>query len=167
MVWADSHHLSRGRWYSGAYPRETSRFSIRGFHPLWRSFPATSATCWFCNSPRGRQTPPDMSHYTGVAKAAAMAPHRFRLFPVRSPLLRESLSVSLPPATKRFYFAGFGSCKSRMAGHLQPGFPIRRSTDHSLLAAPRGLSQLATSFIPSDCRGIHHRPLAAWPILTS
>ena len=46
------------------------------------------------------------------------------------------------------------------------GFPIRESPDHSLLAAPRGLSQLATPFIPSGCRGIHHGPLAARPDLT-
>ena len=30
----------------------------------------------------------------------------FRLFPFRSPLLRESLLISLPPATKMFQFAG-------------------------------------------------------------
>jgi hypothetical protein len=39
------------------------------------------------------------------------------------------------------------------------GFPIRRSTDQSLLAAPRGLSQRATSFIASWCQGIHQMPL--------
>jgi hypothetical protein len=36
------------------------------------------------------------------------------------------------------------------------GFPIRKSSDQSLLAAPRSLSQLSTSFIASDCLGIHH-----------
>ena len=40
-----------------------------------------------------------------------------------------------------------------------PGFPIRRSTDQSLLAASRGLSQRATSFIASWCQGIHQMPL--------
>ena len=43
----------------------------------------------------------------------------------------------------------------------QVGFPIRKSPDQSLLAAPRGLSQLATSFITSRCQGIHHMPLVA------
>ena len=33
--------------------------------------------------------------------------HRFRLFPVRSPLLRESILLSLPPGTKMFQFPGF------------------------------------------------------------
>ena len=36
-------------------------------------------------------------------------PHRFRLFPVRSPLLRESLLLSLPPGTEMFQFPGFAS----------------------------------------------------------
>src|SRR5262245_57523703 len=31
---------------------------------------------------------------------------RFRLFPVRSPLLGESLLISFPPATEMFHFAG-------------------------------------------------------------
>jgi hypothetical protein len=33
--------------------------------------------------------------------------HWFRLFPVRSPLLRESIFLSLPSATKMFQFAEF------------------------------------------------------------
>ena len=40
------------------------------------------------------------------------------------------------------------------------GCPIRRSPDHSLLAAPRGLSQRAASFIASQCQGIHQMPLS-------
>ena len=32
---------------------------------------------------------------------------RFGLLPVRSPLLRESVLFSFPPATKMFQFAGF------------------------------------------------------------
>ena len=44
---------------------------------------------------------------------------------------------------------------------LQVGFPIRKSPDQSLFAAPRGLSQLATSFIAFRCQGIHRLPLVA------
>ena len=39
------------------------------------------------------------------------------------------------------------------------GFPIRISTDQCLLAAPHGFSQRATSFIASQCQGIHQMPL--------
>ena len=40
-----------------------------------------------------------------------------------------------------------------------PGFPIRKSTDQRLLAAPRSLSQRATSFVASWHQGIHQMPL--------
>ena len=39
------------------------------------------------------------------------------------------------------------------------GFPIRKSTDQSLFAAPHGLSQRTTSFIACACQGIHQMPL--------
>ena len=39
------------------------------------------------------------------------------------------------------------------------GFPIRRSMDQSLFAAPHGLSQRNTSFIACACQGIHQMPL--------
>ena len=44
-------------------------------------------------------------------------------------------------------------------GFTVVGFPIRTSPGQSLLAALRGLSQLATSFIAIFCQGIHHAPL--------
>ena len=46
-------------------------------------------------------------------------------------------------------------------GFTRMGFPIRTSPGQSLLAAHRGLSQLATSFIACFCQGIHHAPLVA------
>ena len=47
------------------------------------------------------------------------------------------------------------------ADFIGVGFPIRTSPGQSLLAALRGLSQLATSFIACFCQGIHHAPLVA------
>ena len=46
-------------------------------------------------------------------------------------------------------------------GFAQVGFPIRKSPDQRLCAAPRSLSQLATSFIACLCQGIHRAPLVA------
>ena len=43
------------------------------------------------------------------------------------------------------------------------GCPIRRSSDQSLLAAPQGLSQRATSFIASRRQGIHQMPFSHSP----
>ena len=42
---------------------------------------------------------------------------------------------------------------------FRSGFPIRKSTDQSPLAAPHGLSQRVTSFIASQRQGIHQMPL--------
>ncbi len=48
-----------------------------------------------------------------------------------------------------------------LAGSPSAGFPIRKSPDQSLLAAPRSLSQLSTSFIASNDLGIHRAPFVA------
>ena len=70
---------------------------------------------------------------------------------VRSPLLTESRLMSFPPGTEMFQFPGLAPFRvpSRV------GFPIRKSPDQSLFAAPRGLSQRTTSFIASARQGIH------------
>ena len=70
-----------------------SSFRLQDFHLLWCSIPAASpslpATLLAVPQPR-----------LAVAK-------RFRLFPVRSPLLRKSRLFSFPAATKMFQFAAF------------------------------------------------------------
>jgi hypothetical protein len=43
-----------------------------------------------------------------------------------------------------------------------PGCPIRKSADQRLLAPPRSLSQLTTSFLACPCQGIHHEPLLSY-----
>ena len=65
-----------------------------------------------------------------------------------------------------FQFPSFPSCTyvfstGSMILHHR-GFPIRISPDRSLFAAPRGFSQLVTSFIGSWCQGIHLMLLLAW-----
>ena len=42
---------------------------------------------------------------------------------------------------------------------LRSGFPIRISQDQSLFITPLSFSQCITSFIASDCQGIHQMPL--------
>ena len=85
----------------------------------------------------------------------------FRLFRVRSPLLAESLLFSLPPGTKMFQFPGCASpsyefrCVIPLSkqGRVVPfGYPRIKAC----LAAPRGFSQPATSFIAFQSQGIHH-----------
>jgi hypothetical protein len=70
--------------------------------------------------------------------------------------------MSFPPGTEMFQFPGFASAAYGFSGGYpiaEVGCPIRRSSDHSLLAAPQGLSQRATSFIASWRQGIHQMPL--------
>jgi hypothetical protein len=107
---------------------------IRGCHPLWPAFPGRSAV---------------QQHTTG-------------LFRFRSPLLAESLLMSFPPGTEMFQFPGFASPHYGFMRRYPKGVgcPIRTSTDQSLLAAPRGFSQRATSFIASWCQGIHRMPFS-------
>ena len=82
------------------------------------------------------------------------------LLRVRSPLLAESQLMSFPPGTEMFQFPGFASATYVFSygSPLRRGFPIRMSMDQSLLAAPHGFSQRATSFIASWCQGIHRMP---------
>ena len=84
------------------------------------------------------------------------------LFRVRSPLLAESLLMSFPPGTEMFQFPGFASTTYVFSCRypIGVGCPIRISTDQRLLAAPRGFSQRATSFIASWCQGIHRMPFS-------
>jgi hypothetical protein len=70
--------------------------------------------------------------------------------------------MSFPPGTEMFQFPGFASRAYGFSSRYplaRVGCPIRRSPDQSLLAAPRGLSQRATSFIASWRQGIHQMPL--------
>ena len=58
---------------------------------------------------------------TGPTTPAASQRHRFRLFPFRSPLLWESIFLSLPPGTKMFQFPGL--TLSRVYSLQLYGFP--------------------------------------------
>ena len=80
----------------------------------------------------------------------------------RSPLLAESRLMSFPPGTEMFQFPGFAS-PTYVFSERYPigvGCPIRTPRDQSLLAAPPGFSQRATSFIASWCQGIHQMPFS-------
>ena len=93
-----------------------------------------------------------------------ITPCQFRLFPVRSPLLRKSRLLSFPPDTKMFQFSGsvlqyLSFSVVDAVTLLTAGCPIRVSPDLYLFAAPRGLSQLTTPFFVYRRQGIHRKPL--------
>ena len=97
-----------------------------------------------------------------TSAAARRRSVRFRLFPFRSPLFRESQLVSSPPPTKMFQFGGFP-----LLTELRPkpvGSPIRASSDLGLHAPTRGLSQLATPFISTQAKpSTRQRSISAKP----
>jgi len=99
-----------------------------------------------------------------AATPASLTSPRFRLFPVRSPLLRESRLISITRVTKMFQFTHFSSTGLFYSPGDDralplPGCPIRKSPDLRMHAPPRRLSQPATSFIDSWRLGIHRVPL--------
>ncbi len=94
MVSPASVRVSRALTYSG-YCYLEILFHIRDYHPLWLFFPKCSIRVfqWILQS----STP--------------NASIGFALFPVRSPLLRESRLISFPLATEMFHFARFAPLK--------------------------------------------------------
>ena len=130
MVPPRSDRVSRAPPYS----RMHRSLHLRGYHPLRPAFP-------------------DHSTYP---------PYTTGLFHFRSPLLAESRLMSVPPGTEMFQFPGFASWPYVFKPRYPKGVgcPIRTSTDQSLLAAPHGFSQRATSFIASWCQGIHRMPFS-------
>ena len=91
MVPPASHQVSRALWYSGTGCAAPS-FAYRTFTPFGPAFQRCSAR--FFRRFAGPQPRPSEDF-------------RFGLFPVRSPLLRESFLFSFPPGTKMFQFPGF------------------------------------------------------------
>ena len=84
------------------------------------------------------------------------ASSRFGLFRFRSPLLTESilflflrlLRCFTSPGIACLFLPSLCRASEKNDGLLKPsGYPIRKSPDQSVFAAPRSLSQLITSFI--------------------
>ena len=99
--------------------REPTRFRLQGYHLLWPGFPAGSTSVLVFDSPALRRTDPSTPPHASVLG--------FRLFPFRSPLLRESNFLSLPRGTEMSHFpplASFRLCIQRTMTGLPPvGFP--------------------------------------------
>ena len=83
----------------------------------------------------------------------------FRLFPFRSPLLRESIFLYFPAGTKMFQFPALAHLAMWLVFN-QPGCPIRISADQLMFANHRSFSQLTTSFLAHRSLGILRSPLS-------
>ena len=146
-------------------------FYLRGCHALWPAFPDRSindysiprltncslhfwrSTVDYC----GPATPGSPFELPGLG-FSDFARHYFRnhgcfLF------LRVLRWFTSPSSLRHPMDSGGGNrCSHRL------GFPIRKSPDHSLLAASRSLSQLIASFIAYLRQGIHTHALSSLTI---
>src|SRR5215216_7146967 len=145
-------------------------FRLRGCYPLWRPFPRPSTTHVLCNSLEEVQLPLSGPATPRQQRLHAVTLPRFRLAPVRSPLLRGSRLLSLPPGTEMFQFPGLPLpvlCVQTGVTRHDPRrvSPFGHPRINAWLAAPRGLSQPPTSFIGFWRLGIHHVPFVTWQLL--
>ena len=96
MVPPDSTGIPRAPAYSGIQSiRTKAAFRIRDSHPLRSAVPGA-----FRYAARPDGPKPQLNPTTPQRRK----PPRFRLFPLRSPLLRESHLISLPLGTEMFQF---------------------------------------------------------------
>lgn len=160
MVLPDSHRVSRVRCYLGGC-LEVLSFSLTGLSPsmavAFQQLSANSSISYFYYDlylVDDNSRDPEYTTHRGLTCI------RFRLFPLRSPLLRESLLLSFPRDTKMFQFSPFASppytFRWRCQNSFLAGCPIRISTDLRSLTAPRGFSQSTTSFVASWRLNIPH-----------
>jgi hypothetical protein len=164
MVLPDSRRVSRALRYSGT-SQESNQFRLQDCHLLWWSFPEPSAIDCLCNSSKDlqtfqrRPTTPRMQRLQAYTCAVWAVPRSlaatrriaFAFFSCRY------LDVSVPCV--RFPLPIYSAEDAWNCSHA--GCPIRRSPDQNLLAVPRSLSQLPTSFVTSRCLGIHRTPFVA------
>jgi hypothetical protein len=154
----------------GSTDGRDDEFRLRGCYPLWRPFPRPSTTHVLCNSLEEVQLPLSGPATPRQQRLHAVTLPRFRLTPVRSPLLRGSRLLSLPPGTEMFQFPGFPLpvlCVQTGVTRHDPCrvSPFGHPRINAWLAAPRGLSQPPTSFIGFWRLGIHHVPFVTWQLL--
>src|ERR1017187_5416576 len=149
--------------------RKSSKFRLRGYHPLCQRFPALSATKTICNFLPDQQFRLSSPATPVTQRLLAMTRDRFGLFPFRSPLLRESRLLSLPVGTEMFHFPTFpppALCvQAGVTGHYARRVsPFGNPRIKVWLPTPRGLSQAPTSFFGSWYQGIHRVPLLTWQL---
>jgi hypothetical protein len=92
--------------YLGSTDGRGDGFRLRGCYPLWRPFPRPSTTHVLCNSLEEVQLPLSGPATPRQQRLHAVTLPRFRLTPVRSPLLRGSRLLSVPPGTEMFQLPG-------------------------------------------------------------
>jgi len=106
VVLADSPNPSRRSDYSGNRQHRPSSFGYGTLTPYGRPSQTVRLKSGFLTAPGHRNTPLPAPTTPAMQRSRPITHSRFRLFPVRSPLLGESFLLSSPPATKMFQFTG-------------------------------------------------------------
>ena len=132
---------------------QKTEFSPQGFRPVLTSDFCLLASSWYC----GPATPDSPFESPGLG-FSDFARHYFRNHGCF--LFLRVLRWFTSPSSLRHPMDSDGGnrCSHRL------GFPIRKSPDHSLLAASRGLSQLTASFFAFLRLGIHTHALSSLTI---
>ena len=139
MVLPDSDGISRVPPYSG-YIQERTKFRLRGCYPLRRTFRSLRLPRSFVTPYRMSYNPKRQASWFGLCSVSLAATQEIA-FAFSSSVLRcFSSRVCLPYPM----YSGKDTIPLRMVG-----FPIRKSSDQSLLTAPRSISALVPSFIDS------------------
>jgi hypothetical protein len=144
VVPAGSDRVSRARPYSGVCRGRPTVFAYRAFTVCGAGFHPLRLTIDFVTSrPAGRRIKTDPTT-PARKRLPSITPHRFGLFPFRSPLLRESRFLSFPPVTKMFQFTGLPSPALFDSGRdtralPRVGFPIRTSRGQRMVSSSPGL----------------------------
>jgi hypothetical protein len=131
------------------------------------AFQAASTRSRFCNSVKGLVPLLSAPTTPNWQRHQALPPARFRLFPFRSPLLRESLLLSSPRGTEMFQFPRFPLPVLCVHTGVTPHdgcrvSPFGHPRIEAWSAAPRGFSQPPASFIGFRRQGIHRWLFVAW-----
>ena len=166
MVLPDSHRVSRVPWYLGVLPRSPIPFAYRAFTFYGWPFQAIRLETGFVTPSQGLQPPHARSHNphdatpAGYIRAMGLGSFPFARRYLGNHycflLLRVLRCFSSPGALLIPISIGMGDPTL-----LGSGYPIRKSPDQSLFAAPRSVSPLTASFIGPLPQGIHRTPFLA------
>ena len=154
MVLPDSHEIPRAPCYSGTRPGSRRDFTYGTVTRYGAAFQRLPLPPRFLTPRRRGSTGKTRPATPAVQRLPAITHDRFSLFPVRSPLLGESLLLSLPAGTEMFHFPALppaalciqAAATPHDGGQVSP-FGNPRIT--AWLPAPRGISQAPASFIGS------------------
>ena len=167
MVLPDSHEITRAPCYSGIRQESHADLTYGAVTRYGGIFQDLPLPARFVTSRQPGRTGKAHPTTPRTQRPPAITRTRFSLFPFRSPLLRESLLLSLPAGTEMFHFPALPPAAlciqaGATAHHGRRVSPFGNPRITAWLPAPRGISQAPASFIGSWCQGIHRVPLKTW-----